>query len=54
MSESQFKEKPACAVKGAAVPDIVECPLCGAELEMWSDEQETHCKACNVDVTRRH
>ncbi|MCG6550753.1 MAG: hypothetical protein L7F77_00390 [Candidatus Magnetominusculus sp. LBB02] len=52
MSGSQFKETPACVVKAAAVPNVVECPSCGAELEMWSDEDEARCKTCDAVVTR--
>jgi hypothetical protein len=51
MSGSQFKEKPLCAVKSAA-PDTVECPSFGAEVEMWSDEDEVLCKGCNTQVKR--
>ncbi|KWT79624.1 hypothetical protein [Candidatus Magnetominusculus xianensis] len=52
MSGSQFKEKPACAVIRSAVPDVVTCSSCGAELEMWSDEDEALCRGCNMYVKR--
>ncbi|MBF0487949.1 MAG: hypothetical protein HQK98_07285 [Nitrospirae bacterium] len=51
MSGSQFKEKPLCAVNSAAVPNTLECPSCGAVLEMWSDEDEVRCKDCDTCVT---
>ncbi|MBF0554685.1 MAG: hypothetical protein HQK96_09060 [Nitrospirae bacterium] len=54
MSGSQFKEKPHCAVNSAAVPNTVECPSCGAVLEIWSDEDEVRCKDCNTCVVQKN
>ncbi len=51
MKESKF-EKPACSVKNAATPIEIECPQCGNESEIWSDESETVCSHCgNVIIT---
>ncbi|MBF0456898.1 MAG: hypothetical protein HQK99_03280 [Nitrospirae bacterium] len=50
MSGSQFKEKPLCSVTSAAVPGTVECPECGAALEIWSDEDEVRCNGCGACV----
>ncbi len=28
------------------VPEILECPQCGEEIEMWTDETEKKCGNC--------
>ena len=33
-------------------PEIVPCPWCGAEVELWSDEAETDCPRCGKPVYR--
>jgi len=33
-------------------PESIKCP-CGAETEIWSDEQETVCSNCGKRVKRR-
>jgi hypothetical protein len=33
-------------------PEEIECVFCGAKTEIWSDESETKCKACNRIVGR--
>ncbi len=45
-----FKEKPACAYKSIPFPTEVTCPQCGAEIEIWSDEEQTHCRLCGYVV----
>jgi predicted RNA-binding Zn-ribbon protein involved in translation (DUF1610 family) len=34
------------------VPEEVECPHCGAELELWSHDTKAKCPACAKTVTR--
>jgi len=34
------------------VPDEFECPECGAEIELWRNEDKTTCPACSKEVTR--
>jgi len=34
------------------VPENIRCPRCNKELEIWSDEFEVKCPACNMDVKR--
>ena len=50
MREKEFPEKPACAMKNVPFPTEVTCPQCGAEIEIWSDENETACKLCGFVV----
>lgn len=52
MSDKKL-EKPACSVTNAAVPDVIECPGCGEEIEMWSDETESTCKKCGKAVSKK-
>jgi DNA-directed RNA polymerase subunit RPC12/RpoP len=46
MLPKEFKEKPACSVKGMPVPMEVACPVCGSGIEIWTDEDETACRLC--------
>ncbi len=36
----------ACTIKWDAFPTDVTCPRCEAEVEIWSDEDETACRLC--------
>ena len=31
-----------------AVPELFECPLCGGEVEIWTDEGKGKCSGCNA------
>lgn len=33
-------------------PESITCPKCGRALEIWSDEEETRCDDCGVQVSR--
>jgi len=33
-------------------PEDVECPECGREVEIWSDELSARCPGCGAQVTR--
>ena len=33
-------------------PDYVDCPFCGTEMEIWSDEPLAKCPRCGRDVTQ--
>lgn len=35
------------------VPEILQCPSCGEEVEIWTDEVEAVCRNCKVTVTRQ-
>lgn len=34
------------------IPEYIECPNCGSEVEIWSDEDETRCSSCGATVVR--
>jgi len=53
MKDNNRHEKPACAVKSAPVPMEIQCPQCGVEIEMWSDETEIKCRLCGIVVHNR-
>ncbi|NOX19944.1 MAG: hypothetical protein GXO99_01595 [Nitrospirae bacterium] len=50
MRGKEFNEKPACAYKSMPFPTEVTCPQCGAEIEIWSDEDQTACRLCGYVV----
>ncbi len=50
MSTNEFKETPACADKNTAFPTEDVCPKCGADIEIWSDEDETTCRSCDYVI----
>ena len=33
-------------------PDVVKCPYCGEEAEIWTDEVKTICPSCENTVLR--
>lgn len=33
-------------------PDMVKCPFCGHEVEIWSDEFQAVCDKCGKTVSR--
>lgn len=37
----------------AVYPEIMPCPLCGTEIEIWSDEKKGKCASCNKLVDPR-
>lgn len=47
MKKRQSPLKSACSIKYAPVPEIIACPECGREIEIWSDEDEAKCQSCD-------
>ena len=47
-----LKECPGPDRKKPAVPEEVECPECGAEIEMWTNETQATCPSCGEVVSR--
>lgn len=35
-----------------ATPEMVRCPHCGTEIEIWSDEPRARCERCQAWVYR--
>ncbi len=35
------------------MPEIVKCPSCGEEVEIWTDETEAVCRNCKLKVSRQ-
>lgn len=33
-------------------PEIIKCPFCSAEAEIWTDEIKTKCPKCKKIITR--
>lgn len=55
MRDNNLKERPKspCSVKNTPVPELVICPECGCEMELWSDEEEALCTVCGHKVLNR-
>jgi hypothetical protein len=34
------------------IPEFVECPRCGEEVEIWTDEITTRCQNCQMTISR--
>lgn len=34
-------------------PEIIKCPFCSAEVEIWTDEAQATCSECKNKVTRQ-
>ncbi len=44
--------RPACAEVKRPVPMDLVCEVCGAEVEVWSDEEEPHCPGCGAELKK--
>jgi rRNA maturation endonuclease Nob1 len=49
---SEFQTKPACSVKYDHFPVNMNCKMCGLEVELWADEEETVCSGCGGIIKR--
>jgi endogenous inhibitor of DNA gyrase (YacG/DUF329 family) len=49
---SLFKGCPGAINIREAKPDDVNCPRCGKEVEIWSDEVTARCPNCGAQVSR--
>lgn len=38
--------------KKPLAPEIIECPNCGKELEIWTDESMAWCPVCSEKISR--
>jgi len=52
-SDLDQKQKSPCSTKSAPVPEFIACAQCGAEVELWTDEEETVCPSCKHRVFKR-
>ena len=55
MQDKEFgqKKKSPCSIKNVPVPEFVACTRCGAEVELWTDEEETACPFCRQKVFKK-
>jgi hypothetical protein len=47
-----IKSCPGAILVKEARPDYVDCPHCGEEMEIWSDEPLARCPNCNLWVSQ--
>jgi len=33
-------------------PSYIRCPMCGGDVEIWSDENEAQCPSCGLVVSK--
>ena len=52
-SDLTQKQKSPCSTKNVPVPEFITCRKCGAEVELWTEEEETLCPDCNHKVFKR-
>ena len=52
-SDIAQKQKSPCSKKDMPMPEFITCTQCGAEIELWTDEEETLCPSCNHKVFKR-
>jgi DNA-directed RNA polymerase subunit RPC12/RpoP len=49
---TMFKGCPGAISFREVRPEYIDCPFCGTELEIWSDEPMARCPDCGREVTR--
>ena len=49
---SLFKGCPGAKEIREVRPEDMECPQCGMEVEIWSDELSARCRGCGARVSR--
>jgi transcription initiation factor TFIIIB Brf1 subunit/transcription initiation factor TFIIB len=37
-----------------AIPEGIVCPVCKAETEIWSDEQDATCHSCGCGIATKY
>ena len=45
--------KSPCSIKNVPAPEFVSCTQCGADVELWTDEEESVCSSCGRKVFRK-
>lgn len=55
MQHSEFKQKGTspCSSKKMPLPEFISCVKCGEEVEIWTDEDETHCPVCMSKIFKK-
>ena len=43
---------PGAKVRNQPKFEIISCPTCNEDLEVWSDEQEAYCPTCNKKIKK--
>jgi Zn finger protein HypA/HybF involved in hydrogenase expression len=36
------------------IPELIPCPCCGAEIEIWTDEKKARCGRCGGLINREY
>jgi hypothetical protein len=49
---TMFKGCPGAISFREVRPEYIDCPFCGTELEIWSDEPMARCPDCGCEATR--
>lgn len=51
--KEEIKNRSHCSVKNIPFPTEIICPICGYEVELWTDEDETRCYACGYKIFQK-
>ncbi len=43
---------PGAKLRSQAKPEVTDCPFCGEEVEIWSDEKRTTCSECKKTIIK--
>lgn len=49
-SSGRSQEKSPCSLKNIPVPLTLNCPYCGEEAEIWTDESSADCPFCKQRI----
>ena len=53
MQDNRLRERSACSIRNSPAPETIPCTNCGADVEMWTDEEEATCGVCGRLILKK-
>jgi DNA-directed RNA polymerase subunit RPC12/RpoP len=49
----EIKDRSRCSIINITFPTEMTCPICGYEVEIWTDQDETGCYICGYRIFQK-
>lgn len=49
----EIKNRSHCSVRSIPFPTEITCPICGYEVDLWTNEDETRCYICGYKLFQK-